>query len=170
MKGRIIMKNLNFGKPINNGESYEYAPVILPPSPHAPTEAQYNSAGWYRKAIVPPTPPEGKMVDSTRYVISGNELVAEYTYADIPTPVKTYSLYKIVLALKQIEVEIDGQTVTANVPLVEWAKENGLYEELVMAGTICDDDDDYAAGLAAAKAMFGFTDEQVAAILESAEV
>lgn len=164
------MKNLNFGKPINNGESYEYAPVILPPSPHAPTEAEYNAAGWYRKNIQPPSPPEGKTVDSTRYVISDNELVAEYTYADIPAPVKVYSLYKIVLALKQIDIEIDGQTVTANIPLVGWAKENGLYEELVMAGTIRDDDDDFAAGLAAAKTMFGFTDEQIAEILASAEV
>ena len=164
------MKNRDFGHPINGGVSYEDAPVILPPSPHAPTEAEYNAAGWYRKTIVPPTPPEGKMVASVHYAVTDNKLVTEYTYEDVPTPVKVYSLYKIVLALKQIEVEIDGQTVTANIPLIEWAKANGLYEELVMAGTIKDDDDDFAAGLAAAKQLLGITDEQIAEVLASAEV
>lgn len=164
------MKNRDFGHPINGGASYEDAPVILPPSPHAPTEAEYNAAGWYRKDILPPTPPEGKIVASVHYSVSDNKLVAEYTYEDAPVPVKTYSLYRVVLALKQIEVEIEGQTVTANIPLVEWAKANGLYEELVMAGTIKDDDDDFASGLAAAKQLLGMTDEQIAEVLASAEV
>ena len=164
------MFNRDFARPINDGDYYEHAPVILPPSPHAPTEAQYNAAGWYRKAIEPPTPPEGKMVASVRYAIEDNRLVAIYTYEDAPTPVKVYDLYKIVLALKHIEVPIEGQTVTANVPLVEWAKANGLYEELMMAGTIKDDDDDFSAGLAAAKSMLGVTDEQIAEVLTSAEV
>lgn len=164
------MKNHAFARPINEGAAYEHAPVILPPSPHAPTEAEYNAAGWYRKNIQPPSPPEGKMVASVHYAVSDNMLVAEYTYEEIPTHVKTYSLYKIVLALKQIEVTIDGQTVTANIPLVEWAKANGLYEELVMAGTIKADDDDFAAGLAAAKQLLGITDEQIAEVLASTEV
>jgi len=164
------MKNRDFGHPINGGVSYEDAPVILPPSPHAPTEAEYNAAGWYRKNILPPTPPEGKQVASMRYEVANNKLVVVYIYEDAPVPVKVYDLYKIVLALKQIEVEIEGQTVTANVPLVEWAKANGLYEELVMAGTIKADDDDFAAGLAAAKQLLGVTDEQIAEVLASAEV
>jgi uncharacterized protein YgbK (DUF1537 family) len=164
------MKNKDFGHPVNNGASYEDAPVILPPSPHAPSDAEYNAAGWYRKDIQPPAPPEGKRVASVLYAVSNNKLVAEYTYEDAPVSVKVYSLYKIVLALKQIEVEVEGQTVTANVPLVEWAKANGLYEELVMAGTIKDDDDDFAAGLAAAKQLLGVTDEQIAEVLASAEV
>ena len=164
------MKNTKFGRPINEGASYEDAPMMLPGIMHAPSEAEYNAAGWYSKEIQLPTPPEGKIVATTSYKIANNKLVAEYTYEDAPIPVKVYSLYKIVLALKQIEVEVEGQTVTANVPLVEWAKENGLYEELVMAGTIRDDDEDFEAGLAAAKEMLGVTDEQIAEVLAFAEV
>ena len=164
------MKNKDFGHPINDGASYEDAPVILPPSPYAPTEAEYNAAGWYRKDIQPPTPPEGKRVSSIHYAADNNNLVAEYTYEDIPTQVKVYSLYKIVLALKQIEVEIEGQTVTANIPLIEWAKATGLYEEPVMAVTIKADDDDFASGLAAAKQLLGVTEEQIAEVLAHAEV
>lgn len=164
------MKNTKFGRPINEGASYEDAPLMLPGILHAPSETEYNAAGWYGKNILPPNPPEGKIVATTFYKIDENKLVAEYTYEDAPIPVKEYSLYKIVLALKQIEVEIDGQTVTANIPLVEWAKANGLYEELVMAGTIKADDEDFYAGLAAAKEMLGVTDEQIAEVLAFAEV
>ena len=72
--------NHNFCRPTNNGASFEYAPVVLPPNPHEPTEAEYNAAGWYRYGIEPPCPPAGMVVKSTYCVISGRECIAVYEY------------------------------------------------------------------------------------------
>ena len=83
------MVNREYARPINDGAGIEYAPVILPPSPHAPTEAEYNAAGWYRPAIDPPSPPDGMVVASQRFVIRDSNVVAEYTYAPRPAPTLT---------------------------------------------------------------------------------
>ena len=46
-----MAKNTKFCRPINDGTSIEYAPVILPPNPGAPTEEEYNTAGWFKNGI-----------------------------------------------------------------------------------------------------------------------
>ena len=78
--------NREFGKPTEDSQGIEYAPVVLSPNPSAPTEAEYNAAGWYRITIEPPEPPEGMVVDSTRYEIVDSRLVAVYDYKDRPLP------------------------------------------------------------------------------------
>lgn len=79
-------RNHEFARPIDDGRRLEYAPVILPPSPHAPTEAEYNAAGWYRLEIAPPEPPEGTRAVGVRYDVDNNVIVAIYTYEVIPMP------------------------------------------------------------------------------------
>ena len=52
MTGAVRMaKNTRFCRPTDDGKSITYAPVILPPKTSAPTEWEYNEAGWYRNAI-----------------------------------------------------------------------------------------------------------------------
>lgn len=139
-----------------------------------PTAAQYRKAGF--KPYVDDGIPDEIIADGFhwehyRWDDSGDSIICIYhPVKDPPPPPRTIDLYKVLLALKQITVTVDGQTVTANVPLVKWAEDNGLYEELVMARYVTDDDDDFKAGLAAAKDAFGFTDEQVEGILQGATV
>lgn len=78
-----MIKNSKFCRPTNEGKSYEHAPVILPPKTSAPTELEYNEAGWYANEIVPPSPPEGKVVSSVTYVVEDDSVVARYEYEDI---------------------------------------------------------------------------------------
>lgn len=87
--GTVSMaKNRKFCRPSQDGKSLAYAPVILPPRTNAPTEEEYNDAGWFRNAVQPPVPPEGKVLESTIYVYDAEEnaVVAQYTYADPPPP------------------------------------------------------------------------------------
>ena len=46
-----MAKNTKFCRPINDGAAIEYAPVILPPKTGAPTEYEYNVAGWFKNEI-----------------------------------------------------------------------------------------------------------------------
>lgn len=80
--------NKNYCRPIDGGKRIDYAPVNLPPYSGAPTEEQYNDAGWFRYAVQPPVIPEGKVLASTTYVYDEEEnaVVAVYTYEDAPPP------------------------------------------------------------------------------------
>ena len=83
-----MAKNNRFCRPIDDGKKIEYAPVILPPNAGAPTEYEYNEAGWFRNAIQPPSIPDGKILASITYVYDEeqNAVVAQYTYEDPPLP------------------------------------------------------------------------------------
>ena len=80
--------NKNYCRPTSDGMTVQYAPVNLPPYSGAPSELQYNEAGWYRNCIEPPSPPEGKMVGSVSYRLDheSNTVVADYVYVDVPPP------------------------------------------------------------------------------------
>lgn len=80
-----MIKNKNYCKPTEDHKSIEYAPVILSKTMGAPTEEEYNEEGWFRNAIQPPSPPEGKYTASTSYWYDDEEnaVVARYEYADI---------------------------------------------------------------------------------------
>ena len=98
-----MAKNNRFCRPIEDGKKLEYAPVILPPKTSAPTEEEYNEAGWYQNAVKPAQPPEGKIVASVtyRYDEEENEVVADYTYEDAPKPIRVFSKLKLYGALTQ---------------------------------------------------------------------
>lgn len=102
--GEVKMaKNMKFCRPTEDGKALEFAPVIIPPKTSAPTEYEYNQAGWYRNAVQPPEIPEGKVVATVTYLYdeSENAVVAEYTYEDAPKPVRTFSKLKLYGALSQ---------------------------------------------------------------------
>ena len=100
--------NRNFCRPTHGGTAYEFAPVVLPPNPHEPTESEYNAAGWYRNGIEPPSPPEGKIVTSTRYAISDNKCIAVYEYEDRQYTLSDYD--EAMEAHLQTEREARGYT------------------------------------------------------------
>lgn len=87
-----MIKNKNYCRPTEDHKNIEYAPVILPKTMGAPTEEDYNEEGWYRYAIKPPSPPEGKYVSSTTYWYDEDEnaVVARYEYADIQYGIDDY--------------------------------------------------------------------------------
>ena len=155
------MNNLNYCRPTNDGTGYIYAPVILPPNPHEPTEAEYNAAGWYRKAFAPPSPPEGKAVASTRYEVEDNRVVAVYEYDDAPPPPpRTFSKLKLVAAL--IEAGVWAQVKA-------YVEEVGIYDLFLAAQDFREDNEFFASNLALLKQQLGWTDEQVEAILAASE-
>ena len=95
--------NTKFCRVTDGGARIEYAPVIIPPNSGAPTEQDYNEAGWYRNNIQPPEIPDGKVLATTTYVHSEekNAIVAEYTYEDSPPP----SLEEFDMAMEQFMKE-----------------------------------------------------------------
>lgn len=98
------MINIDYARPTDNGTRFEYAPASLWPNPGTPTEVEYNTAGWFRQAIEPPCPPEGKIVTSRRYEIVANKCVAVYTYTDAPQRARVFSKLKLYVALVQSDL------------------------------------------------------------------
>lgn len=102
-KGTTIMArvNTNFCKPSEDGKSLVYAPVAFPPNMGEPSDEDYLKRGWYYNSIQPPEPPEGKQVASVSYKVEEDEVVAEYTYEEIPPPIRTFSKLKLYGVLVQ---------------------------------------------------------------------
>ena len=124
-----MVRNKNYCRPIDDGKAIEMAPIILPPNTNAPTEEEYNAAGWYWNGVEPPEIPEGKVVASTRYRYDAGEnaVVADYEFEDAPPP----SLEEYDAAMEDFlrqEREERGYTtrepdsyLTSNVP--RWAQD-----------------------------------------------
>lgn len=160
-----MAKNNRYCRPIEDGKKLEYAPVIIPPKTSAPTEEEYNDAGWYRNAVQPPEPPEGKMVATVtyRYDEEENEVVADYTYEDAPKPVRVFSKLKLYGALSQaglwdaFEAWLKTQTI------------NGVnaYIAFSLAQDLNDENPLFLSVVEAAKTALGVDDETVERILEA---
>lgn len=148
--------NKNFVRPSPDGTSLVFAPVAFAPELRAPTEADYNARGWYRNAIEPPAPPEGKTVASTRYEIADGKCVAVYTYADIPAAPRTFSKLKIVAALMQAEVweQVKQYIIDA-----------GLYDLYLAAQDFREDNDYFLRGKSVLMSQLGWDNAQVESIL-----
>lgn len=159
----MSLVNANYCRPSADALSIEYAPVIFPPSPHEPTEADYLAHGWYRNETHnPPMPPEGKMVASKRFVVRNSKVVAEYTYAPIPPHVRTFSKYRLVSALM-------AEGVWAQVKAWIEAKE-GAYDLYIAAEDISEDEPLFISGRDALASALGWDAEKVESILSAAEV
>lgn len=165
--------NQEFCRPIDEGTRIEFAPVMLPPNPHAPTEAEYNAAGWYRKAIEPPAPPEGQQVASVMYVVSGNKVVAQYTYEDAPPPVRTFSKMRIEEALfkRGLLSAFDSFLNSKTIPNAKYPSESmPLHRKYDAANVLCDNHPTWEEFFDDAKTELGLDDETIAEILAEAEV
>jgi len=77
-----------------------------------------------------------------------------------PQPRKRYSVYRLILGLKELGVLA---------PVVEWAKAHSLYEELVTVGVVDGEDADLMTALRELGASLGVTTEQIDALLAAAE-
>ena len=161
--------NTHYCRPSADALSIEYAPVIFPPSPHEPTEADYLAHGWYRNETHnPPTPPEGKSVSSKRYAITedGVRVVAVYEYADIPPRVSIFSKLRLYAALAQaglwdaLKIWLEGQTIDGV----------NAYTAFSLAQELTDAHPLFTQWYAAAKVALGVDDETAEAILEASEV
>lgn len=160
-----MTKNTRFCKPIDNGAKIEYAPVILPPKTSAPTEAEYNAAGWFRYAVQPPVVPEGKMVSKVtyRYDDDENAVVADYEFEDAPKPIRVFSKLKLFGALTQVglwdsfEAWLKTQTI------------NGMnaYTAFSLAQDLNDENPLFLSVVESAQRDLGVSDEVVEQILEA---
>ena len=156
--------NTNFCKPSDDGKSIIFAPVLIPPKLTPPTEEEYNEHGWYRNAVFPPSPPEGKVLASTTYVVEDNQVVAEYEYEDAPVPVRTFSKLKLYGALVQlglwdnIETWLKGQTIHGV----------NAYTAFMMAQDLNDQNPMFHDCYEAVKQVLGIDDQTAEAILNSA--
>lgn len=158
-------KNKKYCRPINEGKQIEYAPIILPPKTGAPTELDYNDAGWFRNEIIPPTVPEGKIVSSItyRYDPLENAVVADYTFEDAPKPIRIFSKLKLYGALSQLglwdtfEDWLKNQTI------------NGVnaYTAFSLAQDLNDSNELFNEVVESAKTALGISDEVVEIILQA---
>ena len=155
------MKNLSYAKPIDDGAKIEYAPASIWPNPGTPTEAEYNAAGWYRLAIQPPDPPEGKVVTATRFVVRDNLLVADYTYGDAPPRVRVFCVADLIEAMMQKGIWAEARA---------WIEAEGLLDLVLSTKEIQEDYPTFATARAALQEALGATDEEVEEILSYAEV
>lgn len=159
------MVNRNFCRPIDGGTKYAFAPVVIPPNPHEPTEAEYNAAGFYRNGIEPPAPPEGKIVSATSYVIADGKCVAIYTYADAPAAPRTFSKLKLYAALARAGLW-DALKSWLEVQTVEGVN---AYTAFTLAQELRSDHPLFSEWFAAAKTALKVDDATALAILSAAE-
>ena len=160
-----MAKNMRYCHPIEDGKKVDYAPVLLPPACNAPTEEEYNNAGWYRNAIEPPQVPGGKMVASVTYSydVEKNAVVADYTFEDAPKPVRTFSKLKLYAALSQMGLWERFE---------EWLKTqtiNGVnaYTAFSLAQDLNDSNVLFLGVVESAKEALGVSDETVEMILNA---
>lgn len=131
-----------------------------------PTQATLRRAGIaaYPLAADPaPTPPEGKVAVPTGYEVRDGAWHRVYRYDDAPPPPPVvYSKYKLVRAL---------QTEGVWLQVKEWLQsQEGAWDLYLAAEDISEDEPLLAQGIAAVKQLLGWTDEQVAAVLDAAAI
>jgi len=129
-----------------------------------PTQATLRRAGIYAYSLAadtPHTPPEGKVAVATGYEVRDGAWHRTYRYEDAPPPPpRTFSKYRLVAALMQAEVWPQVKEWIESVP--------GAYDLYLAAEDISEDEPLLAQGIAAVKELLGWTDEQVAAVLDAA--
>lgn len=129
-----------------------------------PTAEQYASIGAYPLAADPaPTPPEGKVAIANGYELRNGEWHRTYRYEDAPPPTpRTFSKYRLVRAL---------QTEGVWLQVKEWLQsQDGAWDLYLAAEDVSGDEPLLAQGIAAVKELLGWTDEQVAAVLDAAVI
>jgi hypothetical protein len=130
-----------------------------------PTQATLRRAGIYAYPLATesaPTPPEGKVAVPTGYEVRDGAWHRTYRYDDAPPPPRTFSKYRLVRALQANGVWDRVKAWLEATP--------GAYDLYLAAEDISGDEQLLSDGIAAAKEAFGWTDEQVAAVLDAAAI
>lgn len=166
-KGTTIMArvNTNFCKPSEDGKSLVYAPVAFPPNMGEPSDEDYLKRGWYYNSVQPPEPPDGKQVASVSYKVEDDEVVAEYTYEDMPPPIRTFSKLKLYGALVQAGLWDS---------LVNWLQGQSIdgvnaYTAFTLAQDLSDAHPLFDQWLLQIKTDLGISDELIETILAASE-
>lgn len=164
------MENRKFGELIDG--RIKYAPIPLRYGNRcilAPKDADYRALGYKDVVTTPPSDPapEGYHWAATGWQEEDGKIVAVYALApNPPPPPRKFSKLKLYAALTQAGLwdALDAWLKTLTIGGVNASTAFALAQDL-------SEDypgwDDY---IAAAKTALGVTDEQVAAILEAAEV
>lgn len=131
-----------------------------------PTQATLRRANILAYPLVSdpaPTPSEGKIAVPTGYEVRDGAWHRTWRYDDAPPPPpRTFSKYRLVCALQ-----------TANVwpQIKEWLlSQDGAYDLYLAAEDISEDEPLLAQGIAAVKQLLGWTDKQIAAVLDAAAI
>lgn len=132
-----------------------------------PTQATLRRAKIYAYPLAAddpaPTPPEGNVAVPTGYEVRDGAWHRVYRYEDAPPPPpRTFSKYRLVFAL---------QTAGVWPQIKDWLfLQDGAYDLFLAAEDISEDEPLLAQGIAAVKQLLGWTDEQVAAVLDAAAI
>jgi hypothetical protein len=129
-----------------------------------PSAARYAAICAYPLSPdTPPTPPAGKVTVPTGYKVIDGAWHRTWRYDDAPPPPPVvYSKYKLVRAL---QTEGVWDSVKA------WLQsQEGAWDLYLAAEDISGDEPLLADGIAAVKQLLGWTDEQVAAVLDAAVI
>lgn len=131
-----------------------------------PTQATLRRAGIEAYPLATesaPTPPEGKVAVPTGYEVRDGEWHRVYRYEDAPPPPpRTFSKYRLVRALQAENVWDEVKT---------WLQsQEGALDLYLAAEDISGDEPLLTQGIAAVKQLLGWTDEQVAAVLDAAVI
>ena len=128
-----------------------------------PTQATLRRAGIEAHPFAAdptPTPPEGKAAIPDGYELRDSAWHRVYRYEDAPP--RTFSKYRLVRALQAENVWDEAKT---------WLQsQEGAWDLYLAAEDISEDEPLLAQGIAAVKQLLGWTDEQVAAVLDAAAI
>ena len=131
---------------------------------HASTPLVRASCGWF-EVVDGAKPP---VSDNEELYVSGYDFNAatgyvtkEYSKRSRPLPVHQYSKLRCVAALKNLGLWDATKA---------WIIENGLYDEYLAAQDFSSDNEYFLAGKAALQQALGLSDEEIAVILQEAEL
>ena len=127
-----------------------------------PNAKRYAAMGAYplSDTIETVSPPEGKIAVPDGYELQSGKWTRTYRYEDAPPPPpRTFSKYKLVRAL-QAENVWDA--------VKSWLQSReGAWDLYLAAEDISEDERLLADGIVAVKQLLGWTDEQIAAVLDA---
>ena len=122
-----------------------------------PSRMTYLAHGWKFLDIQPPAdPPEGKEYVISGYTETTTDIQAVFKLVDIYKPPRTFSKLKIVIALTK-----RGKWAA----LRDWLDESDFGDLFDAAQDFREDHPAFVAALSAAQERFGFTRDEIAALL-----
>ena len=148
--------NTDYGRIVKGRLEYAPSQLVTPAGVVANTSAAtYRKAGWLRVNPVPP-PPEGYTQAISGYTWDDETITPVMKFIPIENPPRIFSKLRLVTALTERNLW----------PAVkDWLEETGYGDFFIAAQNIREDHPAFKLALAAAQSRFGFTDDQIAAVL-----
>ena len=148
--------NRNYGKIVKGRLEYAPAQLVTPTGVIAnPAAATYRKAGWLRVNSVPP-PPEGYTQAISGYTWDDETITPVMKCIPIENPPRIFSKLRLVTALTERNLWLSVK---------DWLEETSYGDFFMAAQNIREDHPAFKLALVAAQSRFGFTDDQVSAVL-----